>query len=239
MRQILITGALMYGVILPGVGRAEPPSQKSDQKIEVIAPQPVMAASKSGNPAPAAPASPIASTTPEKASTPAPVRHRAHARHAAAPAPRAPETDVGTLRSGSALRISAPGSVSSGEPSPERPLKVAAKREEPADETPSDKVSTEEMRNRTRAMQSCYDNAVKKDPALQSGRITLNIRFAADGAVTDARVESDTLAVPAVTECVRTRAFSFRPSLATNARAESRYVFVFHNPNAGDDAFVE
>jgi hypothetical protein len=83
------------------------------------------------------------------------------------------------------------------------------------------------MRARRRQISACYEHALKRDPGL-AGTITLALRLGPAGQVLGTTVESDTLADPAVTECLRREAAGWAFAGAHDATVV--YPFVFRTP---------
>jgi outer membrane biosynthesis protein TonB len=83
-----------------------------------------------------------------------------------------------------------------------------------------------EIRERRKAIASCYERALKQQPTL-AGKLVVRFTIAPAGTVASADVDDDTLGAPAVTACVRGTILRWRFTTVGDGPVEVSFPFVF------------
>ena len=78
---------------------------------------------------------------------------------------------------------------------------------------------TNVLKRRLPSLRICYERQLKKDPSRQ-GRVAVRFTVGQHGRVTTVRLEDDTVAVPELGECVRSRLARFRYPTPTGGDAD-------------------
>jgi len=123
--------------------------------------------------------------------------------------------------------VGGPGAVDSGARGSEKEVKGIVKDEAPSvDGTIDAGVIAREIRRRMGAIRACYERELKRNPQL-GGKIVVRFVIGANGAVTEAEVESNSMQDDAVAECIVMNIKRFRFAAPEGGSVEVSYPFVF------------
>jgi TonB family protein len=123
--------------------------------------------------------------------------------------------------------VGGPGAVETGARSGEKEVKGVVRDEAPSvDGTIDAGVIAKEIRRRMGAVRACYERELKRNPQL-GGKVVVRFVIGANGAVTEAEIESNTMQDDAVGECIVANIKRFRFPPPEGGSVEVSYPFVF------------
>ena len=123
--------------------------------------------------------------------------------------------------------VGGPAAVATDSRGGEREVKGIVKDETPSVDGSIDaNVIAKEIRRRMGAVRACYERELKRNPKL-GGKIVVRFVIGANGAVTEAEIESNSMGDDAVGECIVLNLKRFRFAAPEGGSVEVSYPFVF------------
>lgn len=125
------------------------------------------------------------------------------------------------------LRTTGPGAVETGGRAEEKEVKGHVREETPdVDGSLDPNIVAKEVRKRLGAVRTCYERALKRNPQL-AGKISVCFTIGATGAVSEARVDADTMGDSEVGDCIVDNVKRWRFPAPDGGSVEVCYPFVF------------